>query len=70
MWKIEIGRYKNIPREFRLCKFCNLNSCETESHFLFYSSFYDVLRETLYTKVLNIYPDFLTLRESDKFEVL
>ena len=32
---IETGRWQNILRENRLCKNCNLNKIETESHFLF-----------------------------------
>ena len=32
---IETGRWKNIPRENRLCDYCNLNTIETENHFLF-----------------------------------
>ena len=68
--KIETGRYQNIPTEFRLCEFCNQNACETEPHFLFHCSFYEIFREILYTRVINIQPDFLTLPESDKLTVL
>ena len=32
---IETGRWQNILRENRLCKYCNLSAIETESHFLF-----------------------------------
>ena len=32
---IETGRWQNILRDIRLCKNCNLNKIETESHFLF-----------------------------------
>ena len=28
------GRYSNVPRENRLCKYCNLNVVESEYHFL------------------------------------
>ena len=34
---IEFGRYKKpkpLPREERLCKFCNLNEVENEIHFV------------------------------------
>ena len=30
----ETGRWQNIKRENRLCKNCNLNKIETETHFL------------------------------------
>ena len=32
--EIEVGRYSNVPRENRLCKYCNLNVVESEYHFL------------------------------------
>ena len=31
---IETGRYKNIPRNERLCKNCSSNEIEDEAHFL------------------------------------
>jgi hypothetical protein len=31
---IETGRYKNIPRNERLCKNCSANEIEDEAHFL------------------------------------
>ena len=35
---IETGRYKNIPRENRLCQFCSLNEIEDEKQFNFLST--------------------------------
>ena len=32
--EIESGRYKNITREERICKNCNLNEIGDEYHFL------------------------------------
>ena len=32
--EIEVGRYSNVPRENRLCKYCNLNVVESEYRFL------------------------------------
>ena len=32
--EIEVGRYSSVPRENRLCKYCNLNVVESENHFL------------------------------------
>ena len=32
--EIEVGRYSNVPRENRLCRYCNLNIVESEYHFL------------------------------------
>ena len=32
--RIETGRYDNIPRNERICNFCNCNKIEDETHFL------------------------------------
>ena len=32
--KIEVGRFYNIPLQFRLCEMCLLNTIEDEKHFL------------------------------------
>ena len=32
--EIETGRYKNIDKEKRVCKVCNLSKIESEEHFL------------------------------------
>ena len=31
--EIDVGRYNNVPRGDRLCKYCNLNVVESESVF-------------------------------------
>ena len=31
---LETGRYNNIPKENRICTFCNMNKIESEYHFL------------------------------------
>ena len=33
--EIEMGRYSDIDRKDRLCKFCNQNAIESEYHFIF-----------------------------------
>ena len=49
--EIETGRYKNIPRENRSCKWCNLtlgtNVIENENHMLFNCDLYSNLRNKL-----------------------
>ncbi len=45
--QIEVGRYKNIPRENRLCNFCPLNEIEDEKHFIF-CPLYENLRKDLF----------------------
>jgi hypothetical protein len=43
--EIETGRYDNIPREERICKHCNMNTVETEYHFLLVCPKYSNLRK-------------------------
>ena len=45
---IETGRYKNIPREFRLCNLCK--TLEDESHFFLYCKINDNFRTELFEK--------------------
>ena len=45
---IETGRYKNIPREFRLCNLCK--TLEDESHFFLYCKINDNIRTELFEK--------------------
>ena len=42
--EIEQGRYHDIPRNERLCKFCSLNCIESEYHFLLVCPFYKEVR--------------------------
>lgn len=53
---VETGRYCRpvLPRENRLCKFCNLNEVEDEVHLLFCCSLYSDLRQTFFQKIANI----------------
>ncbi len=48
---IETGRFKNIPREFRLCTMCNDNVIADVTDFIFYCNKYNDLREYLYEKI-------------------
>ena len=41
---LETGRYYNIPKENRLCSFCNMNKIESEYHFLLVCPLYAELR--------------------------
>jgi hypothetical protein len=44
---IELGRYKYISREDRICKVCQSGEVETEHHFLTSCEAYSSLRENL-----------------------
>ena len=49
--RIETGRYDNIPRNERLCNFCNCNNIEDETHFLLDSPAYSQVREIFFSKI-------------------
>ena len=68
--EIERGRYKNIKREDRLCKYCTLEEVEDESHFFLHCPKYDKLRCELYKNINNIYPDFDILNDENKVEMI
>jgi hypothetical protein len=44
---IEVGRHRSIPRERRLCVYCDSDLIEDEVHFLLFCSYYDELRRPL-----------------------
>ena len=46
---IEIGRYRSIPLEERLCRLCNMNEIEDEIHFLFRRPTYNVQHNIWFT---------------------
>ena len=59
--EIESGRYKNIPRNNRICKWCSLTSSdnvtEDETHLLYDCGLYADLRTTLIYKLIKISSD-------------
>ncbi len=66
----ETGRFQNIPREFRLCTMCNDNVIEDETHFIFYCSQYNDLREYLYEKIHPKYQHFEILSDAEIFYIV
>ncbi len=58
---IELGRYRGIPLESRLCITCDDNRVESEEHFLCECSAYHDLRRDLFSKVKNVTNLDLTL---------
>jgi hypothetical protein len=57
--EIESGRYKNITREERKCKNCNLNEIGDEYHFFLKCSANHSLRNNLFNKIILNKPDFI-----------
>jgi hypothetical protein len=51
--QIEIGRYQNIPREERLCKICNSEEVENETHLLLSCKAYEQSRANLRSSLEN-----------------
>ena len=66
---IESGRYKKpkpLPREDRLCKFCNLNEVENEIHFITRCLKYDSEREEFYKTIRKLNANFDLLNDLQK----
>lgn len=68
--EIEKGRYKNIPANQRLCKYCQLNRIEDEMHFICDCVLYKEEREKLFANITSIVPHFTSLSNHDRFEYL
>jgi hypothetical protein len=49
--QIETGRYRNVPRDERLCQKCSENEIEDEVHFLIKCSENKVGREQLFLQI-------------------
>ncbi len=68
--KIDIGRYTQIPLEFRLCILCHSNLVEDENHFLFQCHFYHNLRDQYFQKVKDLYLEFGEMNNNFKLKYL
>ena len=68
--QVEIGRARGVPRDERLCKRCDSGCVEDEVHFMLNCNGLNDLRETLYSKVTNIVPDFMSKSNIDKLNLL
>ena len=45
------GRYDNVPRNERICNFCNCNKIEDETHFLLDCPAYSQVRGIFFSKI-------------------
>lgn len=68
--QIELGRYKNISVDKRLCTLCNNGDVEDEIHFVTVCNKYDSLRNIFYNAIndKNLY--FANMQHKDKFSWL
>ena len=62
--EVELGRYRNIPREQRTCKVCN--TLDDEFHFLLNCQINKDIRINFINKIININPNFNQLASLDK----
>jgi hypothetical protein len=69
--EIETGRWRGIPEEQRICKMCNTQSVESESHFLLHCPTFDTQRREYFdhvqSKTNNL---FGNLNDAEKLKVL
>ena len=64
---IEVGRFRGLSVNERICIFCNQNAVETEAHFLLKCPFYDVIRNSL---ALQTGLDLKNYSESTSLDIL
>ena len=65
-----MGRYKNIPRNQRFCRYCHENKVEDELHFFTLCSKYSVFRSTLYNNISTIKSNFLELEPAQQLLII
>ena len=57
--EIETGRYHGVALEDRICKLCDLNQVEDETHFLINCPLYSDYRRDMFDKALEIDVNFM-----------
>jgi hypothetical protein len=67
---IEIGRYKNLETEERLCKLCIAQTIEDEYHFLIDCPIYNNSRKICYQKISELCSNFNNMSDKSKFYYL
>jgi hypothetical protein len=64
---IELGRFRNISLENRLCEMCNHGVIENEMHFLCECPAYELNRQSMYNSISHKSPDFEQYTNENKF---
>ena len=68
--QVEIGRYRNLPLEQRICTLCDRNEVEDEFHLLCHCPIYEDIRKVLYNETITLYPDFTEMDDLQLFVFL
>ena len=66
--EIEIGRYKKVPREQRICKACKV--LDDEKHLFLYCHINYNIRNRLIQEIENYYPDYNQLDSIAKLKII
>ena len=67
---LEVGRFKNILEDERLCALCELNNIENESHFILYCLLFDELRTLIFTEMSVKNPEMFWCSDDDRMDWL
>jgi hypothetical protein len=67
---IEIGRYKNLETEERLCKLCIKQKIEDEYNFVIDCPIYNSSRKICYQKISELCSNFNNMSDKSKFYYL
>ena len=67
---IEVGRFRNLSLDERVCPVCSSNEVEDEIHFLLQCPTMREYREVLFSKAMSSNPEFGDLDLFDKFNYL
>ena len=68
--EVELGRYRSIPKENRLCKYCNITCIETPEHFILECDRYKPERTIFMNEILKIEPLFSNVLSREKIPFL
>ena len=67
---IELGRYRNIPVESRICSFCSSGEIDDERHILLFCPLFDLKRACFFGKISSISPGFVNLSSEEKLKYI
>ena len=68
--QMEVGRWKKIPRAYRICRFCNSREIENEGHVLMECPFFEASRKQMFGKLEKIIPNFSRASQFRKMTIL